>query len=264
MRIGKITVALLSLAIAAIAYVFWQMNSPSPGLTRRFVKEMTPVEIYLQHAQGAGTRLRIPAAYMQWSEDRAGGVSDGMVVLVAVYPEMTPVALSQNPDKGEFSIDPLRFDSLIHIRPSLPDGIKRIFAESVNPTTLIRHHDTPGFSLYRAEFAGQTREYLVPIAQGGTSDATDVVFACGPYLDNDVTKRLWGQCDVHAQATDRIIVVYDVPGGALDRWYEVHEKVMTLFRSLVVDCFEGPKLKGGDRPDELYPCQIDGDGTYRQ
>lgn len=257
MRIGKTTGALLSLAIVAVGYVVWQMSSPSPGLTRRFAKDMTPVEIYLQHAQGAGTRLRVPAAYMQWSEDRARGVSDGMVVLAAVYPEMMPVALSQNPDKAEFSVDPLRFDNLIHIRPSLPDGIKRIFAESINPTTLIPDGGTPGFLMYRADFAGQTREYLFPIVQGGTSDATDVVFACGPYLDRDAKKRLWGQCDVHVQATDRLIVVYDVPRGALDRWQEVHEKVMTLFRSFVVDCFNGPKLKKGDTPDQLYPCQID-------
>lgn len=258
MRIGKIAGVLLSLAIAAAGYVLWHMNSPSPGLSRRFVKDMTPVEIYLQHPNGAGTRLRIPAAYMQWGEDRAGGVSDGMVVLVAVYPEMTPVALSQNPDKAEFSIHPLRFDNLIHIRSSLPDGIKRIFADSANPATLIKHHDTPGFSLYRAKFAGQTNEYLVPIVQ--VSGGTDVVFDCGPYLDSDMTKRLWGVCAAHVQATDRIMVVYKVPRRAVDRWREVHEKVMTLFRSFVVDCFEGGNLKKGDRPDHLYPCQIDGYG----
>lgn len=258
MRIGKTTGALLSLAIVAVGYVVWQMSSPSPGLTRRFVKDMTPVEIYLQNAQGAGTRLRIPAAYMQWSEDREGGVSDGMVVLVAVYPQMIPVALSQNPDKGEFSIDPLRFDNLIHLRPSSPDGIKRIFAEPVNPETLIPDGGTPGFLMYRADFAGQTREYLVPIVQGGTSGATGVVLDCGPYLDIKANKRLWGVCDVHVQATDRLIIVYDVPRRGVDRWHEVHEKVMILFRSFVVDCFDGPKLKRGDRPDQLYPCHTDG------
>ena len=64
-------------AIASAVFIGWR-SWPSfmadhefvDVSVRGFVADMGPVEIYLRNAQGAGTRLRIPAAFMQWSDDR--------------------------------------------------------------------------------------------------------------------------------------------------------------------------------------------------
>jgi hypothetical protein len=215
---------------------------------------MEPVEIYLRNAQGAGTRLRIPAAFMQWSDDRRGGLNDGTVVMVVVYPGMAPVAKSGGVGGAEFSIHPLKFDSLVHIRGVAPGSLQRIFADSVNLRNRVVDAGIPGFQVYRVDRAGQLREYLVPDARSDGTGGFAAVLDCGPFIDRDVSKRLWGICDAYVQPTDRILIKYGVPRRGLDQLHDVEAKVESLMRGLIVDCFDGAKLPQGDEPREFHEC----------
>lgn len=240
--------------IAGAIWLVWYIWSPSP-VAREFVTDMVPVEIYLQNTQGAGTRLRVPAAYMQWSAHRKGGLIDHTIALVVVYPEMVPVAKSGGDQGAEFSIHPLQFDSLVHIEAVAPQSIERIFADSVRESNRVPKADVPGFQVYRLHRAGQLKEYLTPLSRGDGTEPFAAVLDCGPYLDGDLTKKLWGICDAYVQPTDRLLIKYGVPRRAVDQLHEVGTKMEALIRGLIVDCFEGAKLADGDRPQHFHDCR---------
>lgn len=229
----------------------------SVGLVRALTMDSAPVEIYVQNSSGSGARLRVPVEYLPSRDDRAGGLSDGLIRLLASYPDMSPAARRGDDSKrSDYSIQPLRFETLVQIRAAAPNSIAVIFSDRVKHEHLVRDANEPGFSMYRAVWAGQTREYLVPIDQDRKYGPIGTVFDCGPYVDSSMTKRLWSVCVGHVQPIDRFYVEYEIPRQAVDQWREVENRVLSLIRSFVVDCFEGPELDGGNEPDKFHECKF--------
>jgi hypothetical protein len=215
---------------------------------------MEPVEIYLRNGQGAGTRLRIPAAFMQWSEDRQGGLNDETVVMVVVYPDMAPVTKSGGVKGAEFSIHPLKFDSLVHIEGVAPGSVEAIFARVLTPANRVVDAGIPGFQVYRVKRSGQLREYLVPEPRSDGTKGFATVLDCGPFIDGNLSKRVWWVCDAYVQPTDRLMIMYGLPQRGIDQLHEVEAKMEVFMRRLVVDCFDGKNLTPGDEPQEFYEC----------
>jgi len=241
--------AVLASAIS-LGWHFWPPVTPA----RQFVGDMEPVEIYLRNAQGAGTRLRIPAAFMQWANDRRGGINDETVVMVVVYPGMAPVAKSGGVKGAEFSIHPLKFDSLVHIEGVAPGSVERMFADVLTPANHVVNAGIPGFQVYRVDRPGQLREYLVPEPRGDGTKGFATVLDCGPFIDRDLSKRVWWVCDAYVQPTDRLMIMYGLPQRGVDQIHEVETKMEPFMRGLIVDCFDGKNLSQDDKPREYYAC----------
>jgi hypothetical protein len=216
---------------------------------------METVELYLQNSRGAGTRLRIPAAYMQWRDDRKGGVSDSIIALVAVYPEMIPYASLSRDERRKFQnweIDaqPLRFDPLIHLRDAIPGTLDRLhFSDRLVLANRVVS-DERSFITYRANFAGTVKGYFVPSQQIEAGP----VLECLPLPPGTTADTCRTNCLAYAQYSDRMLLVYSVPRRSIDQWREIDGKVRALIKSFVVDCFEGPPLSDGDAPENFHIC----------
>ena len=221
---------------------------------RGFVKDMEPVELYSQNGRGAGTRLRIPAAYMQWQDNRKGGL-DRLITLIAVYPEMTPYALLPREERRKFETweiarRPLRFDPLIHVRAALPQGLDRLhFSEFLEPANRVTS-DESSFIAYRASWAGVTRDYFVPVKQ----DKSGAALECLPLPAGSTAESTHTNCTAYVQFSDRILITYTVPRRDIDQWRAIDEKVRALIKAFVVDCFDGPVLPDGGVPTNFHAC----------
>lgn len=233
---------LVMVAMAGLAWFGWH-SRPLFTPAREFVDDMEPVEIYLRNAQGAGTRLRIPAAFMQWSDDRRGGLNDETVVMVVVYPGMAPVAKSGGIKGAKLSIHPLKFDSLIHLTGVAPGSVEARFARVLIPENHVVDAGVPGFQVYRVMRSGQLREYLVPDARSDGTKGFATVLDCGPFIDRDLSKRVWWVCDAYVQPTDRLKIMYGLPQRGIDQLHEVETKMESFISGLIVDCFDGKSLR---------------------
>ena len=240
--------------VASAIGLGWHSWSPIVP-AREFVADMEPVEIYLRNAQGAGTRLRIPASFMQWSNDRKGGLNDETVVMVVVYPAMAPVAKSGGVKGAEFSIHPLKFDSLVHLEGVGPGSVEARFARVLIPANHVADAGVPGFQVYRVMRSGQLREYLVPDARSDGTKGFATVLDCGPFVDRDLSKRVWWVCDAYVQPNDRLMIMYGLPQRGVDQLHEVETKMESFMRGLIVDCFDGKGFSEGDEPREFYKCR---------
>lgn len=221
---------------------------------RGFVTDMEPVELYSQNGRGAGTRLRIPAAYMQWRDNRKGGLHR-LIALIAVYPEMTPYALLSREEQRKFvtweiARRPLRFDPLIHVRAVLPESLGRLhFSEFLQPANRVTS-DEAAFIAYRASWAGVTRDYFVPAEQ----EKSGPVLQCLPLPAGSTAESSHTNCTAYAQFNERMLITYTVPRRDIDQWRAIDERVRALIRTFVVDCFDGPVLPEGDVPTDFHAC----------
>lgn len=221
---------------------------------RGFVTDMEPVELYSQNGRGAGTRLRIPAAYMQWQDNRKGGL-DRLIALIAVYPEMTPYAVLPREERRRFETweiaqSPLRFDPLIHVRAALPRSLDRLhFSEFLAPANRVTSEEA-SFIAYRASWAGATRDYFVPAEQPKSGP----ILQCLPLPAGSTAGSTHTNCTAYAQFSDRMLITYTVPRRDIDQWRAIDEKVRALIKTFVVDCFDGPVLPEGDAPTDFHAC----------
>jgi hypothetical protein len=262
--IRKALVITSAVAICIGALIIWMPTRPFNPTGRSYTDDMSPVELYVQNSRGEGTRLRIPAAYMQWELDRRGGVVS-IIAMVAVYPEMTSFGTLSKAEKMQF-IDgdlpkdgPLRFDPLIHVNDGIPDGFERIFNDNIDPKRLRSKSVDSNFARYSSTFAGAARDYLVP--HGANMSATGEAVK-GPFIEclplpagvKEEESRI--NCKGTILLNDRLLVDYSTPRRRITEWYEIQKGVLALIGSFIVDCFEAEMLEEGDRPRAFHhPCK---------
>jgi hypothetical protein len=245
-------------AFGAIVLLLPNLPASKAG-GRSYTTDITPVEIYIQDGKGVGTRLRIPAAYMQWEEDREGGPNFS-VGLIAIYPEMTPYALVSQKERKAYLAgireDPLRYDPLIIIQAANPGFIEREFAGYTDPTRVLSVTDEPDFVHYTVRRAG-IREYFVPHGveiSGPGNGKKGPFFQCLPDPVGVPEGEYRIRCEANVQLNDRLYFQYYIPKQHLKEWPSVEERVNALVQSFVVDCFEGEVLQEGMVPAAFHPC----------
>jgi hypothetical protein len=225
------------------------------GISRSFVTDMQPVEIELR-GLGGGTRLSIPAAYMQWSFDRSGE-SKWQVALTAVYPEMTPFALLNEEERSKlrttnFSGRDLRFAQLVHVYGSRPGVQEELLSHEIGRKNTVNLGERNGFQLYREKIADLYYDYLVPT---GMPDKRFRYFKCAAMLEAQLPDAdTWRNCSGQLQLGGRLSLDYIIPRSELGQWNLVEKQVETLVHSFVVDCFDSQGLKSGERPVQTYAC----------
>lgn len=261
--IWKALVVMAAVAICIGALIIWTPTRPFNALRRSYTDDMSPVELYVQNSRGEGTRLRIPAAYMQWEFNRRGGLAS-RIATVAVYPEMTPFGTLSRQEKDQFINGNsskgglLRFDSLIHVYDMIPDGFERIFNDKIEPKRVRSKSMDPNFTRYSSTFAGDMRDYLVP--HGANMSATGEGVK-GPFIEclplpagvKEEESRI--RCVGTILLNDRLSVDYSIPRRSITEWHEIQKDVQALIGSFIVDCFEGDMLEEGDRPRAFHPCK---------
>jgi hypothetical protein len=245
--------AIVAVGWPAIKAVYRVIETVDAMPVRGFVKDMEPVELYVQNGRGAGTRLRIPAAYMQWKDNRKGGMHR-LIALIAVYPEMVPYALLSPEERRKFQAwelphHPLRFDPLIHVRTAVPESLDLYFSEFLEPANRVTSEEA-SFVAYRAKWAGVTRDYFVPVEQHKSRP----VLQCLPLPAGSTAGSTHTNCTAYAQFSDRMLITYTVPRREIDQWHAIDEKVRALIKSFVVDCFDGRVLPEGDVPTDFHAC----------
>ena len=244
---------------AALGWLLVKAGPVEP--MRGFVKNLDPVELYLQNGYGVGTSFRIPAAYMQWREDRNGGNVGGMIALIVVYPDMTPYALLSRDERrkfeeGNISEDELRFDPLIRLASAVPESLELKFSDVLLEENIVADLAGGGLVQYRATRLGVTKDYLTPTPPAQQKQSpyiTGPVFECVPIQPG--TER-HTRCIVNAQFSDRLLLSYSIPRRSIDQWQEVDDRIRSLVKSYIAGCFEGPVLKGDDEIEQLHACEF--------
>jgi hypothetical protein len=260
--IWKTLVVMAAVAICIGALIIW-MPRPFNPTGRGYTDDMSPVELYVQNSRSQGTRLRIPAAYMQWEFNRRGGLAS-RIAMVAVYPEMTPFGTLSREEKDQFingnppKDGPLHFDPLIHVDDGIPDGFERIFYGKIEPKRLRSKWVDLNFTHYSATFAGSVRDYLVPNGANMSATGEGVkgpFIECLPLPAGIKEEESLYMCTGTILLNDRMLVDYSIPRRKLIEWHEIQNGVEALVGSFIVDCFEGDKLEKGGRPRAFHSCK---------
>jgi hypothetical protein len=265
---ARIWLAVLVLTAGAVSIgaivIWWQTRPPWSVTGLSFTDDMTPVELYVQNARGAGVRLRIPASYMQWGFNRRGGLTP-KIALIAVYPEMTPYGALSSQEKwryinGDWDDDKsLRFDPLIHVQASIPEFLERIFADKTDPKRLISVSQEEQFVRYKITFASAVREYLVPHdadLSAAVEGQKGPLFECLPLPAAVKVEDSQINCQGSILLGDRLLIDYSVPRRRIAEWRRVEEGVRALIDSFIVDCFESEQLKEGEETTAFHGCNI--------
>jgi hypothetical protein len=213
------------------------------------------VEVLLQNSTGEGVRLAIPKAYLKEHEGETGPRRS--VRLDIRYPEIAPYYLYQSKTDLQKLLDAMRdkqaevqdeshWMGYIHVRPGRAGHIEEIISAEVLPNTQYEDEAEPEFIHYRKLYGTSSREFLIP----DTPSSQAIWFKCYP---RDPA-RPRDQCEANTELGDRMYLQYTIPRSHLSRWRQVDEEVKAVIRSIVVDCFESPKLEFGSRPLSTHAC----------
>jgi hypothetical protein len=229
--------------------------------TTAALDDATPVEFFIQNVEGQGVHIAIPKVYL--TKFQRTGRLDNLLFLDVVFPYMTPREpfrrtlrdmlddISKAVDEGSTShqmkpeyrdLEGTWFGD-VRLSGSTPSLVSKALVYEVSRHEPSNDGSEPTFRHYRYDVGNSAtaEDLLVPVEQ---PVQTPIWFACRPQ----------SSCVARTLIGDRIHVSYNIGKENIGQWRDLDAKVRSWVRGFVVDCFEGPPLKPGEKPAAFYPC----------
>ena len=112
-----------------------------------------------------------------------------------------------------------------------------------------RDDSDPDFHRYSVENGASTiaMEVLVPRDDVEARRVKIVCMIAATMPDEE-------SCTFYTSVGDRLGLEYTILRREMTTWRLVDAKVTAWIDAITVECFEGPTLQAGFKPDEYYPC----------
>jgi len=235
------------------------------------------IDVLVQNADGKGVRLAIPKKSLDQTDYHRKNLRSFRVAVESVrMPRPKPLnptaakifqeierKLQQSEDT---SAPAVAGESGSPAAPGseseLEDGpliveISGAFVGSPNPlieyaiekSTVGRDDSDPDFHRYSIENGASTigMEVLVPRDDVEARRVKIVCMVAATMPDAE-------SCTFYISVGDRLGLEYMIPRREMTNWRTVDARVTTWIDAITMECFEGPRLQAGSKPDEYYPC----------